>query len=296
MDLELSCEVHRYVLISIGDEQVKDFIMKHKILIDSNIRSNAWTRERSHSREFGNLFKEKVKNVEVPNQLRWLAKGLNRVATKRYTTYFINGYRFHTLKRDYSRKSQNSGVTLLATTDSSSSARDQNPIDREVIYYGAIQDIIEVDYYNCLSVVLFRCDWFHNEIDEYGLTRVYFNKSRSTDDPFVLASQVHQVIFVEDPIEKDVYYAWYKVSVDLYDLEEENCPNIGDTFWRELSEDIGPSDRLSDVHMRWSREDIHFNVVDMPSDAQFSEDTTMGTSEKEDDFDDIDWDWMDADD
>ncbi|KAG5616242.1 hypothetical protein H5410_016066 [Solanum commersonii] len=54
--------------------------------------------------------------------------------------------------------------------------------------------------------------------------------------------------------------------------------------------------KLSDVDMRWSREDIPFDVVDMPSDAQFSEDTTMGTSEKEDDFDDTDWDWMDAND
>lgn len=46
------------------------------------------------------------------------------MATKIYNAYFINGYRFHTLKRDYSCKSQNSGVTLSATTDSFSSARD----------------------------------------------------------------------------------------------------------------------------------------------------------------------------
>uniref|UniRef100_M1D8C6 Uncharacterized protein n=1 Tax=Solanum tuberosum TaxID=4113 RepID=M1D8C6_SOLTU len=69
----------------------------------------------------------------------------------------------------------------------------------------------------------------------------------------------------------------------------------GDTFWRDVSEDIGPSDRLSDVDMILSREDIPIDVVDMPSDAQFSEDTTMGASE-DDDFDDTDWDWMDADD
>ncbi|KAK6782174.1 hypothetical protein RDI58_019970 [Solanum bulbocastanum] len=180
MDLELSSEVHRYVLFNTGDEQVEDFIKEHKMLIDRNIRSNAWTTAMSHSQEFGNWFKEKVKNVEVPNQ----------------------------------------------------------------------------------------CDWFHNEIDEYGLTRVYFTKSRSTDDPFVLASQVHQVFYVADPIKKDVYYARNKVPVDL----------------------------LSDVDMRWSREDIPIDVVDMPSDAQFSEDTTIGTLEDEDDFDETDWDWMDADD
>ncbi|TMW94420.1 hypothetical protein EJD97_010296, partial [Solanum chilense] len=192
-------------------------------------------------------------------------------------------------KRDYSRKSQNSGVTLSATTESFASARDQNPIDGEVIYYGDIQDIIEVDYYNCFSVVLFRCDWFHNEIYEYGLTRVYFNELRCTDDPFLLASQVHQVFYVADSIEKG-YYARNKVPVDLYDLEEENCPNIGDTFLREPSEVIGPSYRLSDVDMRWTRDDVPVDVVDMPSNAQFSEDTTMGTSEEEDDHDDTDWD------
>ncbi|KAG5595471.1 hypothetical protein H5410_036703 [Solanum commersonii] len=65
--------------------------------------------------------------------------------------------------------------------------------------------------------------------------------------------------------------------------------NIGD-------EQVEDFIKLSDVDMRWSREDIPFDVVDMPSDPQFSEDTTMGTSKEEDDFDDTDWDWMDADD
>lgn len=40
------------------------------MLIDSNIRSNAWTRAKSHSQKFVKWFKEKVKNVKVPNQLR----------------------------------------------------------------------------------------------------------------------------------------------------------------------------------------------------------------------------------
>lgn len=65
---------------------------------------------------------------------------------------------------------------------------------------------------------------------------------------------------------------------------------------REPSEDIGPSYRLSDVDMGWSRDDVPIDVVDMSSNAQFSEDTTMGTSEEEDDHDDTDWDWMYADD
>ena len=110
---------------------------------------------------------------------------------------------------------------------------DQNPVEGMVLYYGIIQDIIEIDYWGCFSVVLFNCDWFHNEVDEYGLTRVYFNKKCSTNDPFVLASQMHQVFYVENPVEKNVYYARNKVPVDLYDLEEDNCPNIEETFLRE---------------------------------------------------------------
>ena len=91
---------------------------------------------------------------------------------------------------------------MSATTDSFASARDQNPVDGMVLYYGIIQDIIEIDNWGCFSVVLFNCDWFHNEVDDYGLTRVYFNKKSSTNNPFVLASQVHQVFYVEDPVEK----------------------------------------------------------------------------------------------
>ena len=134
-------------------------------------RANAWNRTQNHSQKFGNWFKKKVKYVEVPEHLRQLSKGPNTVA-KSYTSYFINGYRFHTMKQDSQGKNQNYGVTLSATTDSFASARDQNPIDGEVVYYGVIQDIIEIDYWGCFRVVLFKCDWFRNEADEYGLTRV----------------------------------------------------------------------------------------------------------------------------
>ena len=108
------------------------------------------------------------------------------------------------MKRDSQGKTQNNRVTLSGTTDSFASARDQNPIDREVVYYVVIQDIIKIDYWGCFNVVLFKCDWFRNEVDENGLTWVYFHKLCSTEDLFVLAYQVHQVFYVEHPIEKDV--------------------------------------------------------------------------------------------
>ncbi|XP_060210294.1 uncharacterized protein LOC132637179 [Lycium barbarum] len=287
MDSQSKDEAHRYALFNTGDEQVEKLIEEHKNLMGNHTRSNAWVRARNHSREFSNWFEKKVENVEVPDYLRGLAQGPNSVA-KRYTAYFINGYRFHTKTRDAPRKTQNSGVTLSATTDSFASARDQNPIDGEVIYYGVIQDIIEIDYYGHFSVVLFRCDWFPNEVDEYGLTRVYFNRLCSSNNPYVLASQVHQVFYVEDPVEKEVYYARNKVPVDLYDLEEENCPNIRDTFWREPNDDIGSSSRLPDLDNGRLREDMPVDVIDVPFRAQDLQETIRESSEEEDDIDDTD--------
>ncbi|TMW96597.1 hypothetical protein EJD97_007123 [Solanum chilense] len=180
------------------------------------------------------------------------------------------------MKRDSQGKNKNYGVTLSATTDSFASARDQNPIDGEVVYYGVIQNIIEIDYWGCFSVVLFKCDWFRNEVDEYGLTR--------------------------DPIEKDVYYGRTKVNVDLFGLEEDqNCPNIGDTFFWEPDNYIGTSNRIFDVDvdLRSSREDVPGDVINMLTHDQHSknmEEDHMDTSEEDEDFDDVDWDWMVADD
>ncbi|XP_075101708.1 uncharacterized protein LOC142177141 [Nicotiana tabacum] len=91
-----------------------------------------------------------------------------------------------------------------------------------------------------------------------------------------------------DPTEKDVYYARSKVLVDLYDLEEENCPNIGEIFWRKPNNDIGSSSRLLDVDIRWSRDDVPVDIIDTPSNAQNSHDTMVETSEEEDGFDDTD--------
>uniref|UniRef100_A0A3Q7JTW0 Uncharacterized protein n=1 Tax=Solanum lycopersicum TaxID=4081 RepID=A0A3Q7JTW0_SOLLC len=78
--------------------------------------------------------------------------------------------------------------------------------------------------------------------------------------------------------------------------EEDNCPNIKETFWRETNDDIGSSEKVLEVDVRWSREDLLVDIIDLPTLAQHSEDVAMETSEEEDDFDDTDWDWMEADD
>ena len=34
-------------------------------------------------------------------------------------------------------------------------------------YYGAINDIIDLDYYGHLKFLMFKCDWFEGEEDKY---------------------------------------------------------------------------------------------------------------------------------
>ncbi|XP_047267508.1 uncharacterized protein LOC124897929 [Capsicum annuum] len=101
----------------------------------------------------------------------------------------------------------------------------------------------------------------------------------------MLASQVYQVFYVVNPIEKDVSYARNKVPIDLYDLEGENCPNIRETFWRKPNNDIGTSTRLDEGNFRWSREDGAIVVVDIPSTEEHSEDIVVETSEEKNEFD-----------
>ncbi|KAF3638011.1 hypothetical protein FXO38_23468 [Capsicum annuum] len=109
---------------------------------------------------------------------------------------------------------------------------------------------------------------------------------RDTKKFFMLASQIYQVFYIADSIEKDVYYARNKVLKDLYDLEEENCPNIGEIFLREPNDNLGPSTILDEGEFRWLREDEVIVVVDIPSTEEHSEDIAVETSEEEDEFDD----------
>jgi len=65
-----------------------------------------------------------------------------------------------------------------------------------VAYYGSVEEIIEIYYHGNCSIVLFKCSWFHNKIDEYGFTQVNFNKPMGREEPFILSSQARQVFYV----------------------------------------------------------------------------------------------------
>ena len=117
------------------------------------------------------------------------------------------------LKRIENVKStQNSGVCIDAQTLMRSSAKDKTPIHQTTTYYGVIQEIMLLDNY-LVQYPLFKCDWIdvHKKngmkVDELGFTMVnlkrWLSKDIVEDDPFILASQVKQVFYVQDLVENE---------------------------------------------------------------------------------------------
>lgn len=228
----------------------------HQELVDNQANLKKYKRARMHTDEFWKWLQEEVrKRDKVSKELEVLALGPNRAA-KRFSGYVVNGYRFHTRFRDSRCTTQNSGVFLTAQTTSFASSRDEKPIIGDVNYYGSIEEIIELDYWGEFSVVLFKCCWYQEEKDPHGHTRVNFKKLCHKSDPYVLASQVEQVFYVEDPIEKMVHYVikkmpreWSEPGNENTREEDVNNLDLRDSdFLREIETPV--------VEISWSRDDI----------------------------------------
>lgn len=80
-----------------------------------------------------------------------------------------------------------------------SSARDTSQVVGKVSYFGAIKDIILLDYY-MFSIPIFKCDWANIGIgvkvdDGFTLVNLHQGQSQFEKDPFIRASQAKQVFY-----------------------------------------------------------------------------------------------------
>ncbi|OMO68751.1 Transposon, En/Spm-like protein [Corchorus capsularis] len=231
-------QAHRYVLHH--HELMEPFRVEYK----NHLRANARSR-RPNPRELDKLFIEtfhdwivqRVRDgVNVTEEVLDLARGPDTMV-KRYSAYVINGFRFHTKSREQKRRTQNSGVVVTSSTISYASARDRNPLEGDVNYYGILNNIIELNYYNKFKVVLFRCDWADVTTskgvkkDQFGFTLVNFSHLIHTgkqliDEPYVFSSQVRQVFFSEDPKDPGWFVVLHNTPRDLYDMGEEASDDV----------------------------------------------------------------------
>ncbi|KAL0541128.1 hypothetical protein IC582_021165 [Cucumis melo] len=200
-------QAHLYVIQNVND--VLPYVEQHmeslRKLNSGKARSKKWIQE-EHNRSCSRWLSTRVAlALEVPKNsitpsLRWIAHGPSSdVAT--YSGYIINGYYYHTKRRDDIRRVQNSGVSITATTMQVSSSKDKNPIMSDMTFYGVIREIWEIDYHQ-LSFILFKCDWVGNrsgvKVDELGFTIVDLKRIGHKSDSFILATQAKQVFYVQD--------------------------------------------------------------------------------------------------
>ncbi|CAN0898937.1 hypothetical protein LINGRAHAP2_LOCUS19989 [Linum grandiflorum] len=193
--------------------------------------------------------------------VKWLARGPNTVA-RRFTGYITKGIRFRTKDREASGKSQNSGVVVISETSTSVN---------DIEYYGRINDIIELNYFDRLKIVMFKCDWVDVEKgkgvkkDKFGHTLVNFTKLIHTggnvvDEPFVFASQVEQVFYIKDAIQVDWSVAVKVKPRDTYGLGDEL--SFGDNL--ESSQQEASTEQMEEAY--WVRNDMEWRTVDTPID------------------------------
>ena len=163
--------------------------------------------------------------VEVTEDIKWLGRGALR-SVRRYSGYLVKGYRFHTLEREETLKTQNSGLVVTVEGANYASSRDRRPVDGVINFYGKLNDIIELNYSGQIRVVLFKCDWVDINRGckkDNGVTLVNFSYkvhtcANLTDDPFVLASQVDKVFYVRDPKHNDWEVVRHVKLRDAFDM------------------------------------------------------------------------------
>nr|GEY82089.1 hypothetical protein [Tanacetum cinerariifolium] len=96
----------------------------------------------------------------------------------------------------------------------------------ELAYYEELTDIIEVCYVDEIKFVLFKYNLVDNrrgvKVDNFGITSVDFshllNNNNPTDEPFILASQAQQLMYVEDPIDPEWEVAIKMTSRDTFEV------------------------------------------------------------------------------
>ncbi|KAL6213828.1 hypothetical protein ACLB2K_013267 [Fragaria x ananassa] len=160
-------------------EDAKSYFIEHmellKLLHPRFAKDEKWLNDKQNQ-TFSAWLKERVSNElqnhgnTVSETIRWMSAGPNNIVAT-FSGYKVNGVEFYTKQRDNMRLVQNSGVSLV------------------------------VDF----RVSLFKCDWVENvrgiKVDEPGFTFVNLNRKGHLNDPFVLASHVKQIFYIEDPLD-----------------------------------------------------------------------------------------------
>ncbi|XP_061360965.1 uncharacterized protein LOC133304904 [Gastrolobium bilobum] len=239
-------QAHRHVLINCStvDPYLQEFRTEVRRQVRPRTRNPAHIDKKVH-REFVEWFSKRiVRDVDLLSEsdkdiMLFLGRGPISQA-RRFNAYNVNGCKFRTLTRDRGLKTQHSGVFGTFGTRSYSSNSDSQMRFGDVLYYGKLMDIIEINY-NCLfTVTLFKCQWANTtnprgiKKDNMGFTSINFTRLIHTgehedDEPYIKASEAQKVYFVDDEKEKGWTIPIHLKPRDSYDMgedEEDIMPSI----------------------------------------------------------------------
>ncbi|KAL3629880.1 hypothetical protein CASFOL_026192 [Castilleja foliolosa] len=178
-------------------EEVEPFLKMYK---EELVVDGCMNLEREHKEKFSAWFKKHIIDLYdndpsgVNESLYSLACAPNR-CVKKFSGCIVNGVRFLTKDCDSRRKTQNSGVVV-----------DGNHVDNMILFYGVLDDIIQLDYVRDRQVILFKCDWFDlwrkklTRIKKEGnIVSVRVDGKWYEEDSYILADQARQVFYINDP-------------------------------------------------------------------------------------------------
>ncbi|XP_063941318.1 uncharacterized protein LOC135149522 [Daucus carota subsp. sativus] len=231
-------EAHLHVLLN--NPEVHPYIVMHKEHLEEIYRGKKksvhWLL-REHNRLFADWFEQKVSSEmmknpqDISDTIRWLA-GKPSFSVFTYEAYLVDGVRYFTKDRDHVRVVQNSGVSLVAKTVQVSSAKDKNPVESDMTFYGVILEIWELDYHAFKAPLLILCNWADNDkgikVDDLGFTLVDLSRQGHKKDKYVSTDQVKKVFYVEDPV--DAKWSVVLTSTTRDYQEVYNDDDLGDTI------------------------------------------------------------------
>ncbi|KAL6217001.1 hypothetical protein ACLB2K_010219 [Fragaria x ananassa] len=203
-----------------------------------------------------------IKSDDNPNwshELLFLAMQSQRARV--YPTCTVNGVKFVSEERDSRRRTQNSGVMALG-----------HGLD----YYGVLHSVVELVYAEGMKVHLFKCRWFDTgaqsmKMDQYGNLSVNTATSAYEDDPFVFATSVKQVFYLDDLArgpEADAYQEPNAVGIhDVATVRENNVKHGRVLRIRDEDStfiDVDPNEETDDD----SDDELRHRLPDINSDTE----------------------------
>ncbi|GJT95863.1 hypothetical protein Tco_1091381 [Tanacetum coccineum] len=216
--------------------------------------------EKKHARRIPQLICERhVNNLQDPevsttSELFALANGPSRTPMS-VNACVVDGVRYVVQSRDERRTTQNSGICAPGPDGEMS--------------YGQLQEILEFKYLS-FKVALFRVKWFDTRNNgrvkkltfRNGMTQIIGSGEWWKNDQYILATQVKQVFYLEDPAKpnvKVVEHVNHKKFFNRGVIVVENEPDI---IHLDNSSDLPPSTSGNDLdNMRMLPEHMAGTVV-----------------------------------